>query len=182
LVALCLCSGGSSASAADAIFPAEIPNISFDYYPVSGRTVEEIARSLDRNRPVDPNDGQKVTALTHWMMGYSWPTDDRGRCDLSRASLQFQAVITFPRLVGETKLAPDVRQRWQRFSDALLRHEANHVRFAWDHRDEVLRSVRSSNCSRAAADGNRAIEAIARRDQENDRLSRHGELEGAVFP
>lgn len=172
---------GGSAAAGDATL-SEVPNVSFDYYPVSGRTIIDIARSLERSRPTDPNDGQKVTALTNWTMGYSWNEDDRGGCDLSHAMLRFQATIIFPRLVAKADLPADVRQRWRAFSDALLRHESNHVRYAWTHRGDVLRAVQASSCSRAAADGNRAIGAIVEHDLEYDRATRHGETEGAVFP
>ena len=181
LVAFCLLAGGSAAGA-DNVSLSDIPNVTFEYYTVSGRTLADIARSLERSRPTDPNDGQKVTALTNWAMGYSWSEDDRGGCDLSHATLRFQATITFPRHIAESNLPADVRERWRAFSEALLRHETNHVRYAWIHRGDVLRAVQASSCSRAAADGNRAIGAIVEHDLEYDRVTRHGETEGAIFP
>jgi predicted secreted Zn-dependent protease len=160
---------------------AGIPNLELAYYDVSGRTVEEIRRSIDSRQPRDPNDGTRVAALSTWSMHWSWRVRAGGGCDLSRPSIEFRARTLLPRLVSEGDLTADLRARWRTFLAAVHAHEARHVRYAYEHRKDVAAAIKASDCESAGAAAAAAVRAIAQRDIDYDRATHHGATEGAVF-
>ena len=167
-------------SAAEAL--AGITNLDRQYYEVSGNSLFEIRRALNRVRPRDPNDGLGVDALANWYIHWRWPGRADGSCDLSRAEIRFSASIRMPRLVETPQTPPAVRMRWRAYVAALERHEANHIRHAWQNRQLVLDAIRRSSCANATRDGMAAIRQLGRYDLDYDRTTRHGLTEGAHFP
>jgi predicted secreted Zn-dependent protease len=161
---------------------AGIPNLELVYYDVSGRTVDEIRRSLDERQPRDPNDGTRVAALSSWSIHWGWRARPGGGCDLSRPSIDFRAQTLLPRLVSEGDLDPELRARWRAFLAAVDAHEARHVRYAYQHRAHVAAAIQASDCTGAQAAATAAVRAIAQHDFDYDRATRHGTTEGAVFP
>ncbi|MDB5699577.1 MAG: Zn-dependent protease [Alphaproteobacteria bacterium] len=161
---------------------AGVPNLTFAYYDVSGRTIDEIRRSLDARQPRDPNDGTSVAALSSWSMRWGWRARGGGGCDLANPSIDFGARIQLPRLVTQSELAPELLARWRRFIAAVEAHESRHVRYAYEHRRDVAAAIRASDCAGAASAAAAAVRAIAQRDIDYDRATRHGTTEGAVFP
>lgn len=161
---------------------AGIPNLELTYYDVSGRTVDEIRRSLTARQPRDPNDGVPVAALSSWSMRWGWRARAGGGCDLSKPSIEFRASTLLPRLVSERDLSSDVRARWRTFLAAVHAHEARHVRYAYEHRKDVAAAIKASDCTSAETAATAAVRTIAQRDVDYDRATRHGTTEGAVFP
>ena len=161
---------------------AGIPNLDVEYYDVSGRSVAEIRASINRVRPRDPNDGQAVDAVNRWYISWRWPGDGRGGCDLRRVELRFTATLRMPRLVNLAQTPRAVVARWNTYMAALERHEAGHIRHAWQNMGQVLRAIRDSTCARASEAGRAAVRILARWDVDYDRRTRHGFTEGAHFP
>jgi predicted secreted Zn-dependent protease len=161
---------------------AGIPNVEISYYEVRGDSLPEIRRALDEVRPRDPNDGLRVDALASWYIDWRWPEGADGRCDLSRAEIRFRAWVRLPRLVERATTPETVRLRWRGYAAVLARHEANHIRRAWERSGRVLAALRASTCANAARDGRSAIAGIGRFDREYDRSTRHGYTEGVHFP
>jgi predicted secreted Zn-dependent protease len=115
-------------------------------------------------------------------MRWGWRARSGGGCDLSKPSIDFRARTLLPRLVGERDLDPALQARWRAFLAAVHAHEARHVRYAYDHRKDVAAAIRASDCANADAAAAAAVRAIAQRDFDYDRATRHGITEGAVFP
>ena len=161
---------------------AGIPNLDVQYYEVSGRSVAEIRASINRQRPRDPNDGQAVDAVNRWYISWRWPGDGRGGCDLARTELRFTATLRMPRLVNRAQTPRAVLARWNAYMVALARHEAGHLRHAWQNMGQVLRAIRASTCGRANEAGRAAVRILARWDVDYDRQTRHGFTQGAHFP
>lgn len=161
---------------------AGVTNLDVQYYDVSGNSLFEIRRALNRVRPRDPNDGLGVDALSSWYIAWRWPGNPDGGCDLSRAEIRFSASIRMPRLVETAATPAAVRTRWRAYAASLARHEANHVRHAWENRSRVLAAIRASTCADADRAARAAIAALARHDLDYDRRTRHGATEGAHFP
>lgn len=160
----------------------EVTGLEIQYYDVTGDSLFAVRQALNRVRPRDPNDGLGVDALSSWYLQWRWPVDAAGACDLARAELRFSARIRMPRLVETASTPPAVRARWQAYVAALRRHEARHIRNAWDNRGRVLAAIRRSSCANANADARAVLAELARRDLAYDRATRHGILEGAHFP
>lgn len=179
---LCL-AGSATAEPPPATGPlAGIPNLDVQYYDVSGRSVAEIRAAINRVRPRDPNDGLAVDALNHWYMSWRVPGDGRGGCVLARTEIRFTATLRIPRLVDLARTPRAVVVRWQTYMAALERHEAGHLRHAYENIGSVLRAIRAGNCATANEAGRAAIRVLARWDVDYDRATRHGLTQGAHFP
>ncbi len=185
---LALAAGLGLAAAAMAVPPpasgplAGIPDLDVQYYEVSGRSVAEIRAALNRVRPRDPNDGLAVDALNRWYISWRWPADGRGGCALGRTELRFTATLRMPRLVNLAGTPRAVVARWNAYVEALIRHEAGHLRHAYENMGAVLQAIRASSCEAANEAGRAAVRLLARWDVDYDRITRHGFTQGAHFP
>jgi predicted secreted Zn-dependent protease len=185
---LVLAAGFSLAGSATAEPPpatgplAGIPNLDVQYYDVSGNSVAAIRAAINRRRPRDPNDGVAVDALNRWYISWRWPGDGRGNCLLDRTEIRFTATLRMPRLVNTARTPRVLVARWNAYVEALIRHEAGHLRHAWDNIGSVLRAIRASSCATANDNGRAAVRLLARYDVDYDRATRHGFTQGAHFP
>lgn len=161
---------------------AGIPNLDVQYYDVSGNSVAEIRAAINRVRPRDPNDGVAVDALNRWYISWRWPGDGRGGCLLGRTELRFTAVLRMPRLFNTRRTPRAVVARWQAYMEALIRHEAGHLRHVYENMGSVLRAIRRSSCATANEAGRAAVRVLAQWDVTYDRETRHGFTQGAHFP
>jgi Bacterial protein of unknown function (DUF922) len=71
---------------------------------------------------------------------------------------------------------------WRAYSDALSRHEADHVRDAYQGRYLLGNALRAASCSNANAVGQMAIQELKREADVYDGATNHGREEGAMFP
>lgn len=161
---------------------AGIPNVEIQYYDVSGRNPREIREAMNRLRPADPNDGQRVDALTRWTMRFGWPRGGPAGCQLDRAQGMFTAVVQMPRLANIDAVPASVRARWQIYIAALETHEAGHVRHAFESVATVLAAIRASDCASAPQARQAAVHVAGAWDADYDRATRHGATQGATFP
>ncbi|MDF7776537.1 DUF922 domain-containing protein [Sphingomonas sp. AOB5] len=159
-----------------------IPNVEFVYYDVTGTSAKEIRESMNAKGLVDPNDGNRVDAIARWRFAWQWPRTLDGTCDLSRAEVRFNAVVTLPRLVSDEKLDRPTRTKWQRYMKSLREHEAGHIRPPYDDRNQLLDAIKGSDCAGASAAAHAVIARFGARDREYDAKTQHGAKQGARFP
>ncbi len=174
-----LCAGGPAMAQYDDGF-GDLPNVSVEYYDVSGADVAAIRASMNARRPTDPRDGQPHDATTSWHISFRY-RDDPGGCHASQDP-EFSAVVTLPRLADEGRVSSEALGRWRRFIAALRTHEAGHVRWAYEHVGEVKAALTAPSCAGAGAAGEAAIRRIGQHDALYDQQTRHGATQGAVFP
>lgn len=160
---------------------AGIPNLTVEYYGVSGRSVDAIRKAMNAARPNDPNDGTPVDSVAHWEMAWGW-RGGAGGCDLTSVQVSFSGIIKLPRLADETKVPARVLARWRAYRAALEKHEEGHVRYAYDHMGDVAKAMRGATCATLNDVGKAAVAEIARHDVAYDRETRHGASQGAIFP
>lgn len=180
LVALLLAGAPGPAQTGDVF--AGIPGVTFTYYPVAGQDAAALRRAIDGARLTDGNDHQPVDALSHWTMRWRWRVDGRGGCDLASATVTFSAEVTLPQLADPDALSPALLAQWRRYLAALETHEAGHVRYAYEHRGDVLAAIKAATCTTATQAGDEAIEAIKAHELAYDRDTQHGRAQGATFP
>ncbi|PCG15457.1 MULTISPECIES: DUF922 domain-containing protein [Sphingomonas] len=152
---------------------AGIPNVRIEDYPVSGRSVAAIRHSIDAARPTDPNDHQRVDGLTRWNINWRWRRDAAGTCTTTLDAITFSAVVTVPRL-SDPDVPAGVRAQFDRFRATLLAHEDGHVRYAWDHRGEVVAVMNAAGCDRINDAGMAVLRRIGEHDAAYDKTTRHG--------
>jgi len=172
---------GNSLQATSTLGPVEIQNARLDYYSISGASERELRAQLDAKAPVG-YDGYKGDATTNWYIRWDWPGYGSSSCDLSKATVSFEIVVTFPRWTSPEDASTDLVAKWDRFTRDLAEHEQNHVDFVVDNYLSVLDAIRSATCDTADAAAASALEAIRQLDRDYDTATNHGETEGVRFP
>ncbi|MCA1197992.1 DUF922 domain-containing Zn-dependent protease [Sphingomonas sp. R647] len=152
---------------------ADIPGVTINYYEVSGRDPAAIRRSINRVRPTDQADGQRVDGLVAWDYRWRWRDNGEGKCESSLDDITFSATVTIPRL-NDPKVSPKVREHFNRYLISLIAHEDGHIRNAWVRRREVVDAINSAGCAGAASAAESAARAIAAYDVTFDRETNHG--------
>lgn len=157
----------------------DIPNVSINYYDIESTDAHGIRNELSAKAP--HLNGERFRSVTHWHLKWRWEAAPDGGCGTAYAQVIFNAEIMFPRLARPNALTPQVAESWRSYINALARHEANHVRYAYDHRDKVLNAVRSASCAEANAAGHREIAELKQTQAAYDEQTNHGAREGATF-
>lgn len=150
-----------------------IPDVRIEEYAVGGRSVAAIRRAIDAARPTDPNDGKRVDGLSRWNINWRWRRDPQGVCSTSLDNISFSAVVTVPRL-ADPDVPARVRAQFDRFRATLLAHEDGHVRYAWDHRGDVVTAMNAAGCAGIKDAGMAAVRKIGEHDIAYDKATRHG--------
>lgn len=169
-------------SLADAVaIPAlrGIPDVRVSYYDIEATDAAGIKSELRSSGILWGED--RYRALTTYDYRWRWDAAPGGGCGTAGAKVKFRAWVTLPRHANPEALSPAVARAWRSYIDALIRHEANHVRIAYDGRLAVADAVRSSGCGSANAAGELAIAQVNYESAQYDERTHHGWKEGARF-
>lgn len=174
---LAVVEAGSRSEAAAVPALRGIPNVSVSYYDIeatdaAGIKAELGARGIRWGR-------KRFRALTTWNYDWHWDAAPGGGCGTAGAQVKFEAKVTLPRHANPDALSPQIARAWKSYMEALIRHEANHVRLAYDGRLLVADAVRSSGCGSADAAGELAIAKINYESAKYDERTYYGWREGA---
>lgn len=171
----------NSLQATSTVGPIEIKNARLDYYSIFGSSESELRAQLNAKAPIG-YDGYKGDATTNWFIRWDWPGYGNSSCDLSKATVSYEIVVTFPRWTPPNDAPPELVTKWDRFTRGLAEHEQNHVDFVVDNYLTVLDAIRNATCRTADAAATSALEPIRQLDRDYDAATNHGESEGVRFP
>lgn len=158
------------------------------YYSVSGKTVEEIRRSLNKNSPIIVN-GKHFDAFTHWNVSWKFQfTAWQNNCTITKVTSTVKINHTMPRLT--TPLTSKLHSKWQKYYHALLEHEKGHRNIGMQAAIEVQRGLTSiapqPSCSKLERKANTLGKTIIKKhialERRYDTKTRHGAADGAIFP
>jgi predicted secreted Zn-dependent protease len=155
---------------------AGIPNITFQYYDVSGRNPQAIRVSMNAERPIDPHDGMPDDAVTVWTYHWRYRDGPEG-CE---GKVDFSARVILPRLRG--RVSTVVAARWQTYMARLRIHEAGHARIAYARMGDIKNAFRNASCTAADRMASAILDEVRRDNAEYDSKTDHGMRQGAVFP
>ncbi len=157
-------------------------------YRVTGHSVESLLASL---REAGPRvHGDIFFGLTSTSLSYRFGYRERaGLCETTNARVDLDVTITLPEWQSTPSAPYELRRDWQRFSQALRRHEERHRDLAVEHAHAVRRAVdglRAPTCDAVAAlAAQRAEQAQGVAEAAHrayDASTGHGESEGAIWP
>ena len=150
---------------------AGMPNLTFRYYAVEGRTPAEIYASM-RARAPQKGDG---VAHTAWHIRVGWRQARRGQsCTVADPTTSLSIVVVLPRLATTDGVTPEGRAFWERTMRGLEVHEAGHARIAIDHRNDFVKAAAKASCGSIKAVAKRTQERIEAIQHDYDRRTRHG--------
>ncbi|WP_084251056.1 DUF922 domain-containing protein [Sphingomonas pruni] len=152
---------------------ADIPNVTVVSYDVAGRNPAAIRRSIDAERPTDPNDRIRVDGLSHYEFHWRWHRNGEGTCAAAPEDVLFSATVTAPRLMDDDA-SPKLHEQFDRYLHSLLVHEDGHIRYAWNHRGDIAAAINAATCATADTAARAAVRAIAEHDIAYDKATRHG--------
>jgi len=158
-----------------------LPNTTLTYYDVPGTDARAIRTYMDEHGAVDPNDGTINDAVTDWYIRWRWPVVN-GVCNLAEVEMTFSGDVVLPRLSEADRLSQADRDDWNRYMTALIAHEADHLRHAYENMEDVAAAIRGASCEDANDAGAAAIRVLTQFDIDYDRETQHGITQGAVFP
>jgi len=157
-------------------------------YPVRGRTVAAITRSMELAGPTW--EGRAVQGLAEWRLRWEWrSTMHEGTCRLAGLRVVVEVEIILPSWKDHDSAASSLVLAWEDFETALRRHEYGHRDIGLQAATAVLRALgelRTPDCA-AMSDvaGPRAREIARAYQKRNDlyeRDTRRGQTQGAVWP
>lgn len=159
---------------------ADIPGVTLVRYDVVGRNAAAVRRAIDAVRPTDPNDGERVDGLSSYRFRWHWHGDGQGKCSAAPEDITFSATVTVPRL-ADPAASPRLREQFDRYLQSLLVHEEGHIRYAWNHRGDILAAINAATCDTVKTAAMGAVKAIGAHDAEYDKATRHGRTTGVPF-
>ena len=151
-------------SAVETIAPlVGLPNVTIIDYDVSGRNAAAVRHSINALRPTDANDGTRVDGYSKYAFRWRWHNDGRGKCSATIDDLSFSATVTVPRL-SEARASKQLQEEFDRYRRSLLRHEDGHVRYAWEHRGDIVTAINAATCDTVQTAAQDAAKTIAAHD------------------
>lgn len=159
---------------------AEISGADLDYYDIRGGSAADLRKQMNALGPLD--EGRRWDAYTGWHIHWNWPGYGTNNCDLSRATTSLEITVTLPRWANPDGADAALITKWNKYYEALARHEQAHVDTALDGYPKVLQAIQNATCATAEQAALQAVEPIHEADRAYDQETRHGATEGAVFP
>lgn len=128
----------------------------YNYYPVTGRNLQEVVASADRNGPFDSKESRTYPAQTRWRLGWSYNFDYSSKregeyihvaLNIFDINLDSDITVTLPMITEGTELNPHDLELWGKYVKGLLEHENDHVRittdpFYWDEARKTISGIK----------------------------------------
>jgi len=161
-------------------------------YTVTGKTVNDLSKSLEANAIADPHEpGSRYYALTRWQLQSDWTVQSTARgCMVEGGNVAAVITMTLPALAMTTGVSDNVLQRFNTFLDKTVLHEKGHVELtlqgARDYQRALGNHAPTSDCEGLKAQlknlFRRSFDAIDAANTTYDVKTQHGLTQGAVFP
>lgn len=131
-------------------------NVTYDTYSVKGKTLTEIAKSIKKSGPKDPNDNKKVaflttTALDAEVTKGKYVADGKAKIDKKTGWFEVTYKIKSLKLIltpsvrcpkrSVSGLSPRAMVEWFRFYASALVHEAKHVDMSKKESEKIAKEI-----------------------------------------
>lgn len=155
----------------------------YSYFSITGNTLDEIERELDRRGPNVNSTGQRHPGATRMEFSTRLTWSQQGnRCRLNKARVILKAKVILPRWKPGRKASSGTRFIWWTLASDIKRHEESHVIIAKNHARELEKALlsigRYRTCDevtkRAAAVTKRILDKHEREQQRFDRVESAG--------
>jgi len=173
----------------NALYAAEI-QVTTRHYQVQGNDSASIRNNINRLGPTGKS-GKRFHAYTQWNIrwNYRWVESNR-QCKINRVEVAVDIDILLPELVADDQQAASLQQGWDRYYQALQKHEHQHRDFGIAAAREMEQKLQTldgwMDCDELekTADqlANEVIDHYAEKEREFDRRTDHGAKDGVVLP
>lgn len=160
------------------------------YYNVRGTSAAELRTQLNKFG-VKGSDGKTYRGNTNWNVSWRYvPRSNSANCWISSVNTTVRIKFTFPKWMDRSNAPEELRQKWDNYIVALIKHERRHRDIAVEAAVQIERAIAGmkphATCDGLKRDvnaiGHRLVEDCRKRQSDYDARTNHGHLEGARFP
>lgn len=160
------------------------------YYNVRGNSAEELRTQLNKFG-VKGSDGNTYRGNTNWNVSWRYVSGSNiTNCWITSVKTTVRIKFTFPKWIDRSNGPEELRQKWDNYIVALIKHERRHRDIAVEAAVQIERAIAGMKPRRSCdglksdvnAVGLRLIEDCRKRQSDYDARTQHGRLEGARFP
>jgi len=157
-----------------------------EHYDIAGSKAGQLKRAMKRLGPREG--GRRYVAYTEWILTWTYTFDER-ETECRFDSFDVRAAITtiLPRWDPGDDASVELLERWERFVEALERHESGHARIGVEAAASIDAAV-SALGPRATCDelereadvtARDKVDRYRRRERRYDEETNHGRAQGA---
>jgi predicted secreted Zn-dependent protease len=156
----------------------------FVFYDIHPDSKEDLRREMNDKTLVE---NSRRKGHTHWHVRwkYKWKKKDNG-CEIKQVTTFLTVTYTLPRIPNNHIVGADVRDSFDRYYEALFKHEQEHknsgLYAALEIEDAFISLASFRRCSdldaAAKKTGKAIIKKFNKRDDDYDRETDHGGTEG----
>lgn len=152
---------------------------SYSYYPVNGKSAEDLDKALSRSGPFLKKTGQHHpgAAQIRFDAKVRYGRDPGKACKVQDVYVNIHAKVMLPRWKQRRKASQELVAVWDTLLQDIQRHEESHIVIARSHASEMERQIRAlhsrPDCAALRADIDKVTEKImAAQDKEQQRFDR----------
>lgn len=186
-----LCLGLLAAAISPVLATAEpLTRVHASYYYIDGSSATVLAAQLEQTGPKDEQ-GKRFPGKTRWDVQWQFNHQQEGEtCGVKDVVVAVGIAQNMPKWRGADKPGGTaLKARWQKFQEALKRHEETHKEHGMKAGAEIEKALLAlkpaSNCEdldkAANAAGERVVEKYRKLDADYDRSTDHGRKQGATL-
>ncbi len=157
-------------------------------YPVTGSSVQELRQMIDRNGPINSEDGKQYDGITEWSLTWDYQLKRRGKVWIVvNRTVLLDIKVSTPRWTDFQNAPGVLRTQWRIYRANLLRHEEGHVRIALRAAHAIDKYLgvcgASSSLDKLKSDIQKNTRTLLKQyrkmDWSYDQRTRHGATQGA---
>jgi len=157
-------------------------NINTEYYTVEGKNAEDLIQQLSQKGI------NGYAGYTKWDIktNYQYKINSNN-CHLTNYNIDLKVVFTMPKWIDKSTANRKLQLKWNNWYKSLLAHEKNHASHGEKAYIEIEQQFsklpRKDNCQELETSLNmftdNIISKYIKKDKRYDKLTNHGETEGA---
>lgn len=160
-------------------------------YRITGTTAQQLRQQMNQLGPLDQHENRRFDARTNWHVYWNYRYAQAGdRCRITSASIRTDVVFTLPQWAKPQHPPQTLVNQWNRYLQALQRHENGHKDHGIAAGNEILNQLQTfsipGRCDQITTAANTAARQIiakyGQQDVAYDRATNHGATQGARFP
>jgi predicted secreted Zn-dependent protease len=170
-------------------FGEPVTRLHTSYYYIDGSSATRLAGQIEQKGPPGA-DGKRYPAQTKWNIQWKLRHVQEGvSCNVKEAAVLVGVAQIMPRWRGEAQGSAALKARWQKFVEAVKRHEDVHkdnaIKAGKEIESALLAVKPHSNCEDLTASANAMAEEIVGKyrklDEDYDRSTNFGRSQGATL-
>ncbi|MEO8401359.1 MAG: DUF922 domain-containing Zn-dependent protease [Gammaproteobacteria bacterium] len=166
-----------------------IPHEAESMYKIQGSTAEELRTEMNHKGIYDQD--RRYDADTRWYIKWRYDYNEgRDQCSLSKVQVTVDVTYYLPLWVDYKNADPALQNRWNDYMTNLRTHEIGHAENGKNAAVEIETTLLNfpvmENCDElgkaANAKANSIVAKYNAEDIQYDSETKHGKIQGAVFP